>query len=210
MDKIKELLEMCESGAFDPVRAEELIGQTDVNARFESPRFHWETSLLNEAIYNDSVEMTELLLQCGADPNAFVNEEYLLWDLQYPTDIEYGCKDPENADRADEARLKIAQLLLEYGADPCMKVDGENIFSYVMDAVFNDDEFYPRLLEHRSRFFILLVAYGGHNDYVTPSILKPFDKSKLLAYRFKHIPVGNGYFLTGEILDESGETVAEI
>ena len=108
----------------------------------------------------------------------------------------------------DETRLKIANLLLEYGANPCMIVEDEDLFSYVLYAVFNDDP--GHLLDYRSRFFILLIAYGGKNNYCNPEIIKPFDKSNMLQYKFLHVPVGDGYHLTGAIVDANYEVVAKI
>ena len=89
-----------------------------------------------------------------------------------------------------------------------MIVEDEDLFSYVLYAVFNDDP--GHLLDYRSRFFILLIAYGGKNNYCEPEIIKPFDKRNLLQYEFRHVPVGDGYHLTGEIVDANYKVVAKI
>ena len=85
----------------------------------------------------------------------------------------------------------------------------EELFSYVLNAVFNDfDE--GRLLEYRSRFLILLIAYGGHNRYCKPEILISFDKTNMEQYDFAFVKCPDNYHLTGEILDAEYNVVATV
>ena len=116
-------------------------------------------------------------------------------------------KNPEVALAADNLNLRIAQLLLEYGADTNIAPEDEDLFSYVLFAVFNDGDT-GRLLEYRIRFLILLVAYGGCNDYCKPEILIPFDKSNMEQYDFSFVKCPDNYHLRGEILDADYNVVA--
>ena len=208
---IKRLFELCRNEEFDILEAKTLISQIDVNGIILDPTWTWErkTTFLLEASSNSNLKMVKLLLEHGADPNMICDDENPLWDLQYNDySDEIYEKEEEKARTSDETRLKIANLLLEYGANPCMIVEDEDLFSYVLYAVFNDDP--GHLLDYRSRFFILLIAYGGKNNYCNPKIIKPFDKSNMLQYEFIHVPVGDGYYLTGEIVDANYEVVAKI
>ena len=208
---IKRLFELCQNDDFDILDAETLISQIDVNEIILDPIRSWErkTTFLLEASSNSNYKMVKLLLEHGADPNMTCNDENPLWDLQYNDypDEAYE-KNEKEARTSDETHLKIANILLEYGANPCMVLENEDLFSYVLYAVFNDDP--GCLLDYRSRFFILLVAYGGKNSCCIPEIIKPFDKSNLLQYEFLHILADDGYHLTGEIVDANYEVVAKI
>jgi len=205
------LFELCKNEEFDIAEAEKIISPLDINRIIIVPGLLGETktTFLIEASSNSNLKMVKLLLEHGADPNMICNYENPLWDLQYNdySDDEYE-KGEEVTRNSDEKRLKIAQLMLEYGADPCMIVEDEDLFSYVLFAVFNDDP--GHLRDYRSRFFILLIAYGGKNSYCNPKILKPFDKSNMHQYAFLRVPVGDGYHLTGEIVDENHEVVAKV
>ena len=74
-EKIKVLLYMCEHEEFDPVQAESLLGQVDVNALFLHPDGGGETTLLNAAAMHLNLKMAKILLQKGADPNAVVGDQ---------------------------------------------------------------------------------------------------------------------------------------
>ena len=149
-----------------------------------------------------NLPMVELLLKYGADPNKLYNEdESTLWNLQYND----GDTDEEN-----EQRLLIAQRLLEYGADPLVDPDkhGETLLDYVVFAVFNDgDE--EELWNYRSRFLILLVAYGAKSKYCIPRIVGEFDKSNMKQYEFFMVPEGNGKY-SGLITDGQGNDIAYV
>ncbi|MBE6661853.1 MAG: hypothetical protein E7606_01075 [Ruminococcaceae bacterium] len=207
----KRLFELCQNEEFDLSEAKSLISQIDINEIIIDPTWSWErkTTFLSEATSNSNLKMVNLLLENGANPNMICNDENPLWDLQYNDypDSTYE-EDDMLAYQCEEKRLQIAQLMLDYGADPCMIVENENLFSYVVCSIFNDD--YDHLWEYRSRFLILLVAYGAKSDYCAPEIIKPFDKSNLLRYKFICVPVGDGYHLTGEILDENRDIIAKI
>ena len=206
----QRLLELCKKDNFNTEEAQALLSSINANAPLDDPSWKGhKTTLLLEAILSTNLKMTQLLLKNGADPNMIWNDENPFWDLQYNEYCnEMYEKDPEVAYAADEKRLLMAQLMLEHGADPCITVDQEDLFSYVLFAVFEDDP--GPLLDYRSRFLILLIAYGGKNHYCQPNIQKPFDKSNMAQYRFRRVPVGDGYHLTGEIVDDNYEVVATL
>ena len=198
---IRELEKMCADINFDENVALKIIKQVDVNEEFKTSDFGLRTTFLEESARNSNLKMAKLLLNNGADPNKiFYDDSCTLWNLQYND----GETDEEN-----EQRLKIAQLLLEHGAGPCIipEQNGETVFEWVLYEVFNDS--LDELWEYRSRFFILLVAYGGKTIYCEPEIIKGFDKSDMSQYYFCLMPAKNGGY-SGEVRDKNKDTIAYI
>lgn len=219
-EKIKELYDMCHDVDFSVKRAEELICGIDVNEPFSDPRYNDETTFLYEACNYINLKMVKLLLENGADPNFILNADKPLmrdnpfWDLQYNvyTDSFYNESEENRriSDEADDANLEIARTFLEYGADPSLTLETEDLFSYVLYAI-QEDEDNIRMLEYRSRFLILLIAYGGKNEFYKPRILKPFDKNNMKQYEFARFSGGKySYISLDRIVDENYEVVAEI
>ncbi len=176
---IRKLEDMCHDLNFNKKDAVNLIKQIKINEEFQRDvkfGFSYTTTLQAEAIDNHNIDMLSLLLENGADPNQiYNNDESELWNLQYND----GETEEEN-----EVRLKMAQLLLEYGANPNMNPGDEpiDLFDWVWYEVC--DEPYGDSWKYISRFFILLVAYGGKSQNWVPKILKNFDKSNMGKYRF--------------------------
>ena len=170
---IRKLEDMCHDLNFNKEDAINLIKKIEINQEFERNvkfGFSYTTTLQAEAIANHNVDMLFLLLENGANPNQIYDDnESELWNLQYNSGETY---------EIDEIRLKMAQLLLEYGANPNMNPSNEpeDLFEWVWYEVCNDS--YGDSWRYRSRFFILLVAYGGKAQSWTPKILKDFDKLK--------------------------------
>ena len=199
---IHELEKMISSKTFDAKKAEALMAQIDVNQEFVPKEHNYKTTLLEWAAIWANLPMVELLLKHGTDPNQFFNhDESTLWNLQYND----GETDEEN-----EQRLLIAQRLLEYGADPLVDPDktGEPLLDYVVFAVFNDDDA-EDLWNYRSRFLILLVAFGAKSKYCIPRIVGEFDKTNMKQYDFFMVPEGNGKY-SGVITDGQGNDVAYV
>lgn len=218
-ERINELYLMCQDNDFSMSRAMELVCGMDVNQPFDDPKYKGNlTTFLSAACLHTNLRMAKLLLENGADPNYILYadrpgwQENPFWNLQYCVYSEdfYKMNDENKriADAADEDNLEIARLCLEYGANPHLKLEGDDLFSYVLYEVVNgEDDF--RMLEYRSRFLILLIAYGGKNDYYHPEILKPFDKQNMKQYEFVRFPVGEyGCVSVEEIVDENYEIVA--
>ena len=204
----QKLYEMCQNNEFNIEEATSLVSKIDLNMPFREPRYNSETFLLYTAVFYQNIRMVELLLQNEADPNLIVDHECALWGLQYNVYVEEEYEsNPEVALAADNLNLRIAQLLLEYGADTNIAPEYEDLFSYVLYAVFNDDDT-GRLLEYRSKFLILLVAYGGCNESCKPEILIPFDKSNMEQYDFSFVKCPDNYHLMGKILDADYNVVA--
>ena len=74
-------------------------------------------------------------------------------------------------------------------------------------ATFNDDV--DELWEYRSRFLILLVAFGAKSKYCIPRIVGEFDKTNMKQYEFFMIPEGNRKY-SGVITDGQGNDVAYV
>ena len=201
----KILLRLCSDVNFDKETALSLIKAVDINKELvEDERYlNIKSTFLSRASAYANIEMVRLLLENGADPNFILcadkplYQENPFWDMQYPVSDDAA----EN-----ETGLQIAQLMLDYGASPAIELEGEDLFSYVVFGVFNDDR--DTSWEYLCRFLIMLVAYGASNDYCHPEILKEFDKSYMAQYRLNLLPVGDGYHLTGEITDGNGEVIA--
>ena len=218
-DKVKELYYMCRDNNFAIARANELIGEIDVNEPIhdDPDREQHITTFLSEACSNTNLKMAKLLLEHGADPNYVLYtdqpgwQENPFWDLQYPVyDDEFYNESDENkkiANAADTDNLEIARLCLEYGANPCIKLDGDDLFSWVFYAVVEDEDCF-RLLEYRSKFLILLIAYGGKNKYYEYEIIRPFDKNNMKQYDF--VRFGSNPYSVDEIVDDHYEVVARI
>ena len=202
----KSLFRLCSDVNFDKETALSLIKAVDINKELvEDERYlNIKSTFLSRASAYANIEMVRLLLENGSNPNLIHYEdtpalqENIFWDMQYHLS--------DDIDEENEIGLQIAQLMLDYGADPGIVIDEEDLFSYVLFAVFDDD--HEVLREYRRRFLILLIAYGGSNNYCKPEIIKEFDKSNMVQYRFKLVPTGNRYRLTGEIIDGNGEVFA--
>lgn len=194
---IQQLLLMCANTDFSTIEAENIIKQININEPIVYK--HGElTTFLGEAIEKENINMIELLLKNGADPNLIYDNENVFWSLQYSAYPEEKYEVSNIADKSDELRLKIAQLLLDYGANTNIMIDSETLFSYVYFKVFEDS--LDRSLRYLIRYFILLVAYGGETDYCKPKLKEAFDKRKIKNYHL------NGSM----ILDENNEVVAEL
>jgi ankyrin repeat protein len=218
-DKVKELYYMCRDNNFAIARANELIGEIDVNEPIhdDPDREQHITTFLSEACSNTNLKMAKLLLEHGADPNYVLYtdqpgwQENPFWDLQYPVyDYEFYNENDENkkiANAADTDNLEIARLCLEHGANPCIKLNDDDLFSWVFYAVVGDEDYF-RLFEYRSKFLILLIAYGGKNKYYEYEIIKPFDKNNMNQYDF--VRFGSNPYSVDEIVDEHYEVAARI
>ena len=193
---LSELDKMCRQKNADIKKAEALMKQIDVNTEYVDPGWSRTITLLQAAAESANLEMAELLLNNNADPDFVFSKQCVLWDLQY---------DDGKTIEENENRLKIAQLLLEYGADPHIDPEktGEGLFDYVVFEVFNDDCAWG----YRARFLILLVAYGASSDYCSPRIVGSFDKKNMESYRFYLVASGkHGY--SGVISDKDNAIVA--
>lgn len=176
---IRQLEDMCHDLNFNKENAVILMKKININQVFErNIKYGAEyiTTLQAEAINNNNITMLALLLQSGADPNQVYDDiDCEFWNLQYNS-----CESPE----VDEIRLQMAQLLLEYGADPNMQIpdENDNLFEWVWFQLVEDG--YCDAYVYMTRFFILLVAYGGKAQIWTPKILTEFDKEKTYKYSF--------------------------
>ena len=205
---LRELVKLSDSWTFDKRRANEIIQCIDVNQVFVSSRFPktpYNSTFLNEAIMSNNVAMVELLLKAGANPNLVFDsfgDECVLWGLQFTGDYEYPNE--------NERRLMITQLLLDYGANPNIVLDAEQLFSYVTFGIFNDDFVDEEDWQYRSRFYILLIAYGGKDEhYCIPRVVGAFDKENIHQYKFYLVPEGDNQF-SGIIKDGKGTIVAYV
>ncbi|MBE6995395.1 MAG: ankyrin repeat domain-containing protein [Ruminococcaceae bacterium] len=210
MDERKnKLLDLCSDLWFDAEEAKTLVRNLNLNIEIVDPNCpNSRTTFLTQAARHANIKMVRLLLENSADPNLVLYADKPLWrenpfwDLQYN---DFGETEAEN-----EVGLKMAQLMLEYGANPNITIDeDEDLFSYVCFAVFNDDDT-PDLWEYRSRFLILLIAYGGSTSEYSPQIISDFDKSNMEQYRFRCVPCDDGYHRTGEVVDQNCNVVAKV
>jgi len=217
---ITELFDMCKCKDFSSSRALELIGQLDIRGAICDPyNPERQTSFLSQACDYSNLEMVRLLLENRANPNLILYEdmpgwqEAPFWDLQYCEYYDSFHESSEEnrriSEEADDVKLEIARLFLEHGASPGLMLEGEELFSYVLDAVVMDELDSFHQFEYRSRFLILLIAYGGKNKHYQMEILKPFDKSNMKQYDFVRFS-SSPYSLRSvdEVVDEHYEIVA--
>ena len=148
-------MDLCENITFDTEVAKEVLSKIDLSKEFTiSPR--WKDKAyspmvftpLSMAVFYTNLAMVELLLSFGANPNVIYNGyENVLWDLQY--------NDGET-DEQNETRLIIARKLLENGADPCIVVEGEDLYHYVLSCSQDD---LGELADYRMSFLDLLEEF---------------------------------------------------
>ena len=204
---LQKLEKMCDQKYFDRNKAVHLIRQVNVNREFPSVDHPWYTTvLLANAEKASNLPMTELLLHNGADPNVLCGEykSSPFCSLQFEGVMEH---------QDDEERLKMAQLFLEYGADPQIDPNrsGGSLFDYVTYSVFNEttEDYDEDYLVYHSRFLILLVAYGASSDYCTPCVTGVFDKTDMSQYAFDLLWKGNA-ICCGVIVDRDKNIVAQL
>ena len=185
---------------FDEKEAYNLLENLDVNTFYEVSGGN-SITLFEIAVKHNNIQAVRFLFKNGLDYSnekisGTINEAF--WKLQYtrtPKEIDYEL-------------FEMAQTILECGVDPNKIVqDGEDIFSWTAFRVFNDFDF---LWNHRSRYFLLLVAYGGSSNYCRPEIYEKFDTSNLNKYQFHCYLKDDGYHVFGEIEDEAENIIAII
>lgn len=198
---IRELELMCRDNNFDKNQALAVILQTDVNQKFVPSGCCFESMLLDLAVESVNADMVKMLLENGADPNQiFGTDEAILWNIQYSFNESF---------ELNERRLKIAQMLLEYGANPHINPgnEPEDLFEWVWCEL--RDQPYDSVWVYQSRFFILLVAYGGAFRNRLPKTVRPFDKADMSKYSLRLLKENaEGY--DAVILDENYSAVAYI
>lgn len=197
--RMRVLENMCRDKEFDEEIAYKVINGIDVNKSFCS--FEHEvlcfTNLLQESIDNSNIKMVRFLLKNGFNPN-FVDTDCFcespFWYLQNPT-----------TDEENKIRLEIAKLMLEYGASPNM-VNGadSSLTDFILVKLLKKDASF----EYLSRFFILLIAYGGRPKFVFPQIKKAFDKNNLEQYYLRTTEKSEGGSTKILIFNERDEIVA--
>jgi len=126
-----------------------------------------------------------------------------LWEWSYLWSLQYTGDYPED----NSIRLQIAEQLLKNGESPIVMSDEEPLLDFVCYKIFNDpldnEEW-----EYLRKFMVLLVAYGGHTEYCSPRIIRPFDLDHLSQYRFDIFPEADGYHLSAQIRDEQNNVIA--
>lgn len=151
-----ELLTMFKNKSIDREAAERIVaGISDLNEPILDLNGYETTYLFDAETYNN-IDAVRFLLEHGADPNLcrldLIND-CPLWDLHFLWE--------EMEDDAHR-RLEIAKLFFEYGADPDLWFEHETLYDHVLWEVFND---WMTLHDwnYLSRFFVILIAYGGGN-----------------------------------------------
>ncbi len=199
----KRLREMCADCSFDREAAAQLAQQLELNEQFpEAERPKDGTTYLNIAVHSGNLEMVRLLLEKGADPNFVFYESDGKWTKTAL--VELHCCDFGNVG------LKMAQLLLEYGANPSTAMGNIGLVGLASWAVETDSPD-TKTWKYRSRFLALLIAYGGESEKCKPQILKAFDKTNMEQYQATLVFGRNGYYDSAiVVLDQNGEIVARI
>lgn len=163
----------------------------------------YSTTYLYEAQNENNLEAVQLLLASGADPN-YENPNLIndcaLWDLQYL------CKDEDCV----LPRYEIAKLFFEYGANPNLISEGECLYDWVVDAVFNEMGEWG--WQWRRDFLKLLVIYGGGGCgcYAKPRVSVPIDKARIDEYSLQFFQGPDGYHIDGWLVDPDGNRIAQV
>lgn len=190
MSNTEEFKELCKSKNFNKELAASFIKKVNLNQVIESE----DTTFLYLAVTSENIDMVKFLLDNGADPNFFTeNDGPALWELQYTVFFEM----------EEKQQLELVKLLLEYGADPNIVSGDEPLFDYITYKVFNEAD--SDDWDYIVKFFIYLVAYGGSTNYCRPIVYEAFDKNCLHEYDFRFLNDGS----RGEIV-RNGKQVAYI
>jgi hypothetical protein len=156
---------------------------------------------MSAAIDEGNYEKILALLKSGVDYPVIdpLWEWPYLWSLQYTGDYS----------EDNSIRLQIAEQLLKNGESPIAMSDGEPLLDFVCYKIFNDpldnEEW-----EYLRKFMVLLVAYGGHTEYCSPRIIRPFDLDHLNKYQFIMLLAADGYHMYGQIWDDENDLVAMV
>lgn len=158
--RLREIESMCRDPNFDTARAAEILTQMNPDQEFVSCRWEeipYPSTLMKEAAMSGNVKMAKMLLDAGANPNQIFDNgtENVLWDLQYAD----GETPEEN-----ENRLCIARLLLEYGANPRIKIeDDEDLLRWATFCWCEFDDGEQAI--YRDRFIRLLEEFDHGIDH---------------------------------------------
>lgn len=161
---------------------------------------NWLEQIQTAIIQHDYDEILALLDIGTSEPvmDPLCGWEYL-WSLQLPGD------EPEE----DSIRLRIAKRLLQNGASPLLKVEDEILLDSVCYALFNDS-LNELDFQYRSKFLIMLIAYGGKTNYCNVQMVKPLDIERIDDYWLQLCLEPDGYHLSGRIMDKGNNVVAHI
>ena len=121
-----------------------------INARLLSK----ETTLLNDALFNNRIELTKYLLKKGANPNIQIGNSTLL-----------GIILSDYRDFYSNNQYEIVKLLLENGADPNFPCFG-GITPFMTACKYNrDKKIINLLLEYNTRIYVTDFGDRGPLDY---------------------------------------------
>ena len=202
----EELLTMFKSKSIDREAAEQIVaGIADLNRPILDLDGHSTTYLYEAETYNN-IDAVRFLLEHGADPNLCMLDlvnDCPLYDLHFLWE--------EMEDDA-KSRLDIAKLFFEYGADPDLWYEYETLYDHVVWEVFND-WLTPHDWSYISRFFLILIAYGGGNGksyYKKANLSEPIDRSRIDEYELKLFKCEDGYHLEGHLFNPEGMDIGTV
>lgn len=147
----QEIENMCYDVNFDITRAKEIINTVNVDEEFYDSKHGFIYTLLSLSSDYANISFVKFLLDNGANPNLVYNNGTgnVLWDLQYA----------KRDERENGVRLNIAELLLRYGANPRIKVEGEDLYFWATHCHIEIDE--GASWNYREAFINLLEKYGA-------------------------------------------------
>lgn len=154
----EELLTAMKDKNFDEVRIRKLLEELpNVDILF-SDKYGDEDVYMREAVCNNNFRMVNLLFEYGANPNLYKDFEGLYYTCPFAELLDggfYGETPTEEEKREMETRLSIAQVFLEHGANPELRVD-DNI---LLDWAQSNAEDYEPAREYSIRLYELLKKY---------------------------------------------------
>lgn len=202
----EELLTMIQTNSFNPQRAKQIITEIP---DLDQPILDFNNSPTNYLIeaskYNNNIEAVKFLLENGADPN-YCNDDLFYIALN---DLHFLW---EEIEEQSDQRLEITKLFFEFGGDPNLIVDGETLYDHVCWELFNDS-ITPHQWEYLSKFFLILIAYGGGGgicNYPKPQLTEPIDKTQIDRYTFRLFECADKYHLEGHIFNPDGIDIGKV
>lgn len=202
------LLRLCRATTSDLQLAETIVLQKiPLNEPFVPQGESYPTTYLAETLVSENYAVSKLLLQYGADPNQYIEDKPVFWNLKYP--IYHAADQNQN-------RLQIAAVFLQSGADPNIYWENESLFDYVISCIFHDYFSYKLFGEktdteefrYISTFLILLILYGGASIYHPIKIHHPLYKEHWHSYTLQVLEDPPESYPSIQILDAAGTIVA--
>jgi len=199
----ENLLKICKNGCFDADEAWNLIRDgRDVSSLIvvQGKNEKYLSTYLFEAVRENNFEAVDFLLCFGAKVDVEGG----------PNPMAELLKGPKNP-KDNAAKLKIAKLLLDNGADVNTVVNGKTLFEAAEHKLYR--ETYNPENCYMTDLLVILLAYGAgktDKEQIYPIIRKPLELYPQGMYKTVLSPNCSGKGYSGSLETLDGELVADL